>query len=628
MISRSRSALRKPTSRKSAAGPKPAGSTKKAPNKLDAPAGKLPVWNLNDLYTGIDAPEVTRDLQTMDSECVAFETDYKGKLAQRTADHDGGTWLAQVIRRYEAIDDLAGRLGSYAGLVHAGDSVDPAISKFYGDVSERLTAASVHLLFFSLELNRIDDAIVERAMQTAELAHYRPWIEDLRKDKPYQLEDRVEQLFHEKSQSGYSAWNRLFDQTISGLRFKLGAKELAIEPALNLLQDRNGAKRKLAAEALAKTFKTNERTFTLITNTLAKDKEISDRWRGFGDVADSRHLSNRVERKVVDALVSSVRSAYPRLSHRYYRLKAGWFKKKKLAHWDRNAPLPFAATGTIAWPEARNMVLSAYRGFSPEMAGIAERFFTDRWIDAPVRPGKAPGAFSHPTTPSAHPYVLMNYQGKPRDVMTLAHELGHGVHQVLAAKNGALMAPTPLTLAETASVFGEMLTFKRLLGETKSVRQRQALLAGKVEDMINTVVRQIAFYSFERAIHTERRNGELTAERIGQIWLSVQSESLGPAIDIRPGYENFWMYIPHFIHSPFYVYAYAFGDCLVNSLYAVYENAQTGFAERYLAMLAAGGTKHYSELLRPFGLDAKDPKFWDGGLSVIAGMMDELEGLD
>jgi oligoendopeptidase F len=464
-------------------------------------------------------------------------------------------------------------------------------------------------------------------MQTPELGHYRPWIEDLRKDKPYQLEDRVEQLFHEKSQSGYSAWNRLFDQTISGLRFKLAGKELAIEPTLNLLQDRAPAKRKAAGQALAKTFKANERTFALITNTLAKDKEISDRWRGFQDVADSRHLANRVEREVVEALVSSVRAAYPRLSHRYYQLKAGWFKKKKLAHWDRNAPLSFAATGSIAWPDAKNMVLTAYRGFSPEMASIAERFFTDRWIDAPVRPGKAPGAFSHPTTPSAHPYVLMNYQGKPRDVMTLAHELGHGVHQVLAAKNGALMAPTPLTLAETASVFGEMLTFKRLLAQTTSARQRQALLAGKVEDMINTVVRQIAFYTFERAIHTERSNGELTAERIGEIWLSVQGESLGPAIDIRPGYESFWMYIPHFIHSPFYVYAYAFGDCLVNSLYAVYENASDGFAERYLAMLAAGGTKHYSELLKPFGLDAKDPKFWDGGLSVISGMIDELEGM-
>jgi len=617
---RSTAALRKPNSTKSA-------GKSKTTAKTAARTGKLPEWNLSDLYPGIDAPEVARDLQKMDAECVAFETDYKGKLGEHTAAEGGGKWLAEAVRRYEAIDDLAGRLGSFAGLVHAGDSVDPAISKFYGDISERLTAASTRLLFFPLELNRIDDAALERAMQTPELGHYRPWIEDLRKDKPYQLEDRVEQLFHEKSQSGYTAWNRLFDQTISGLRFKVAGRELAIEPALNLLQDRDGKKRKAAAEALARTFKANERTFALITNTLAKDKEISDRWRGFQDVADSRHLNNRVEREVVDALVSSVRAAYPRLSHRYYRLKAGWFRKKKLPHWDRNAPLPFAATGVIAWPEARNMVLTAYRGFSPRMAEIAERFFTDRWIDAPVRPGKAPGAFSHPTTPSAHPYVLMNYQGKPRDVMTLAHELGHGVHQVLAARNGALMAPTPLTLAETASVFGEMLTFKRLLSQTMSAKQRQALLAGKVEDMINTVVRQIAFYSFERAVHTERKNGELTAERIGQIWLSVQGESLGPAIDIRPEYESFWMYIPHFIHSPFYVYAYAFGDCLVNSLYAVYEHASEGFAERYLAMLSAGGTKNYSELLEPFGLDARDSKFWDGGLSVIAGMIDELEAM-
>jgi oligoendopeptidase F len=613
-----KSAIRKPNSSKSAANPK-------SPRKTAGKVSQLPEWNLSDLYSGIDAPEVGRDLEKMDSECVGFETEYKGKLADQTAADGGGKWLAEAVRRYEVIDDLAGRLGSYAGLVHAGDSLDPAISKFYGDVSERLTAASLHLVFFALELNRIDDAVIGRALQTPELAHYRPWLEDLRKDKPYQLEGRVEQLFQEKSQTGYSAWNRLFDQTISSLRFKVAGKELAIEPTLSLLQDRDGKKRKAAADALARTFKANERTFALVTNTLAKDKEISDRWRGFADVADSRHLTNRVEREVVDALVGSVRAAYPKLSHRYYRLKAGWFDRKKLPHWDRNAPLPFAATGSIAWPEAKSMVLSAYRTFSPDMAEIAERFFANRWIDAPVRPGKAPGAFSHPTTPSAHPYVLMNYQGKPRDVMTLAHELGHGVHQVLAATNGALMAPTPLTLAETASVFGEMLTFRRLLGETRSAKQRQALLAGKVEDMINTVVRQIAFYSFERAVHTERRNGELTAERIGQIWLSVQNESLGPAIDIRPGYESFWMYIPHFIHSPFYVYAYAFGDCLVNSLYAVYENASEGFAERYLAMLSAGGTRHYSDLLKPFGLDAKNPKFWDGGLSVISGMIDELE---
>ena len=617
------SALRKSPA-KSKTAPKakaPARKASGAPGK----AAKLPEWNLTDLYPAIDAPEVTRDLDKLDADCVAFENAYKGKIAEQVAASDGGEWLAEAIRSYEAIDDLAGRLASYAGLAHAGNTVDAAISKFYGDISERITAASTHLLFFALELNRVDDEVIERAMGTPSLNHYRPWIEDLRKDKSYQLEDRVEQLFHEKSQTAYGAWNRQFDQTIAGLRFKVAGKELAIEPTLTLLQDRTPAKRKAAAQALAKTFKANERTFALITNTLAKDKEISDRWRGFQDIADSRHLANRVEREVVDALVASVRAAYPRLSHRYYKMKARWFKKKTLPYWDRNAPLPFAAKSQIGWNDAKSTILKAYGDFSPQMASIAERFFDDRWIDAPVRPGKAPGAFSHPTTPSAHPYVLMNYQGKPRDVMTLAHELGHGVHQVLAAKQGALMAPTPLTLAETASVFGEMLTFKRLLAQTKNAKERQALLAGKVEDMINTVVRQIAFYSFERAVHTERRNGELTAERIGEIWLSVQGESLGPAIEIKPGYETYWMYIPHFIHSPFYVYAYAFGDCLVNSLYAVYENASEGFAERYLDMLSAGGTKHYSELLQPFGLDAKDPRFWDGGLSVIESLIAELE---
>ena len=621
------SALRKsPAKSKSAT--KPAPKAKASARKASGKAARLPEWNLTDLYPAIDAPEVTRDLDKLDADCVAFENAYKGKIAEQVAASGGGEWLAEAIRSYEAIDDLAGRLASYAGLAHAGNTVDAAISKFYGDVSERITAASTHLLFFALELNRVDDDVIERAMTAApSLDHYRPWIEDLRKDKPYQLEDRVEQLFHEKSQTAYGAWNRQFDQTIAGLRFKVGGKELAIEPTLTLLQDRAPEKRKAAAQALAKTFKANERTFALITNTLAKDKEISDRWRGFQDIADSRHLANRVEREVVDALVASVRAAYPRLSHRYYKMKARWFKKKSLTYWDRNAPLPFAAKSQIEWGDAKSTILKAYGDFSPQMASIAERFFDDRWIDAPVRPGKAPGAFSHPTTPSAHPYVLMNYQGKPRDVMTLAHELGHGVHQVLAAKQGALMAPTPLTLAETASVFGEMLTFKRLLAQTRNAKERQALLAGKVEDMINTVVRQIAFYSFERAIHTERRNGELTAERIGEIWLSVQGESLGPAIEIKPGYETYWMYIPHFIHSPFYVYAYAFGDCLVNSLYAVYENASEGFAERYLAMLAAGGTKHYSELLQPFGLDAKDPKFWDGGLSVIESLIAELEAI-
>jgi len=589
--------------------------------------GALPEWNLSDLYAGLDDPAIKRDLDRADADCAAFEVAYKGKLNDLASSPQAGAALAAAVKSYEAIDDLMGRLGSYAGLLHAGDTLDPARTKFYGDAQERLTAASTHLLFFTLELNRIDDALLETAMKDPALGHYRPWLEDVRRYRPYQLEDRVEQLFHEKSMTAYSAWNRLFDATIASLRFKVLGKTLAIEPTLNLLQDRSGKKRKAAAEALAHTLKDNVRQFTLITNTLAKDKEISDRWRGFADIADARNLDNRVEREVVEALVAAVRAAYPQLSHRYYLLKAKWFGKKKLPHWDRNAPLPQVPTRPVGWVEARKTVLTAYAAFSPKMAEIAERFFAERWIDAPVRPGKAPGAFAHPTTPSAHPYVLLNYQGKTRDVMTLAHELGHGVHQVLAAPNGALMAPTPLTLAETASVFGEMLTFRRLLADTRDAKERKAMLAAKVEDMINTVVRQIAFYTFERAIHTERKNGELTADRIGELWLDVQHESLGPAIEIKPGYETFWAYIPHFIHSPFYVYAYAFGDCLVNSLYAVYEHAAEGFAERYLAMLAAGGTKPYSELLAPFGLDARDPAFWQGGLSVIARMITELESL-
>ncbi|MGB7176974.1 MAG: M3 family oligoendopeptidase [Xanthobacteraceae bacterium] len=604
---------------------------KPQPAGLKSSLGRLPEWNLADLYSGLDDPAIKRDLDRADADCLAFEEAYKGRLAAMAAASDGGAQLAEAVKRYEAIDDLMGRIGSYAGLVHAGDTVDPARTKFYGDVQERMTAASTHLLFFTLELNRIDDAVLERAMSgpaaDPALDHYRPWLEDVRRYKPYQLEDRVEQLFHEKSMTGYSAWNRQFDATIASLRFKVGGNSLAIEPTLNLLVDRAGEKRKAAAEAMAHTFKNHVRDFALITNTLAKDKEISDRWRGFADIADDRHLSNRVEREVVDALVAAVRDAYPRLSHRYYALKAKWFGKKRLPHWDRNAPLPQVPTRTVGWAEAKDTVLSAYGAFSPKMAAIAERFFDERWIDAPVRPGKAPGAFAHPTTPSAHPYVLLNYQGKPRDVMTLAHELGHGVHQVLAAPNGALMAPTPLTLAETASVFGEMLTFKKLLAATRDKKERKAMLAAKAEDMINTVVRQIAFYTFERSVHTERKSGELTAERIGELWLDVQRESLGPAIELKPGYENFWVYIPHFIHSPFYVYAYAFGDCLVNSLYAVYEHAAEGFAERYLAMLSAGGTKHHSELLAPFGLDARDPTFWQGGLGVIERMITELESL-
>jgi oligoendopeptidase F len=588
--------------------------------------GPLPEWRLEDLYPAMDSPSFAADMARASEGAKAFATAHRGRLAESLA--GGGDTLARAIGEYEALQDVMGRLMSYASLTYAGDTTDPARAKFYGDAQARITDIAGDLLFFELEINRLDDPTLDRAMAAGALAHWRPWLEDIRKEKPHQLADEIEQLFLEKSVTGVAAWNRLFDETVASLRFKIGEEELTLEPTLARMQDPDEAKREAAAKALAETFSANLRVFTLIINTLAKDKEISDRWRKFGDIADSRHLSNRVEREVVEALAQAVTESYPRLSHRYYALKARWFGKAKLAHWDRNAPLPKGPARTFSWTQARDTVLSAYAGFSPRMADIARRFFDEGWIDAPVRPGKAPGAFAHPTTPSAHPYVLVNYLGKPRDVMTLAHELGHGVHQVLAAPNGALMAPTPLTLAETASVFGEMLTFRALLASASDPVERKTMLAAKVEDMLNTVVRQIAFYKFERLLHTERRNGELTSEQISALWMSVQGESLGPAIDLGPGYETFWTYIGHFIHSPFYVYAYAFGDCMVNSLYGVYERAHEGFVERYFQLLSAGGSKPYGELLAPFGLDARDPKFWSIGLSLIERMIGELEAME
>jgi oligoendopeptidase F len=593
-----------------------------------ADLGALPEWDLSDLYSGIDAPDFRADLARAEAACGQFSADYAGKVAELASGPDASQRLAAAVTAYEGIEDLLGRLMSFAGLVYSGDTTDERREKFYGDTQERLTTASSHLLFFTLELNRIEDAVMDAAMRAGPLTRYRPWIEDLRREKPFQLDDRTEKLFLEKSVTGRAAWNRLFDGTIAALRFTVQGEQLTLEPTLNRLQDADGTVRKEAAGALSEVFRANLRTFTLITNTLAKDKEISDRWRGFDDVADARHLANRVEPEVVAALVEAVQAAYPRLSHRYYRLKARWFGVEALPYWDRNAPLPRVDQRTIPWTEARDMVLDAYGAFSPRMASIAKDFFDRRWIDAPTRPGKAPGAFAHPTVPSAHPYVLVNYQGKPRDVMTLAHELGHGVHQVLASPNGALMAPTPLTLAETASVFGEMLTFRRLLAAITDPSQRRAMLAAKVEDMINTVVRQIAFYAFERKVHVARAEGELTADQINALWMSVQADSLGPAIALDAGYEPFWAYIPHFIHSPFYVYAYAFGDCLVNSLYGVYAGAEEGFVDRYFALLSAGGSKPYGELLAPFGLDARDPAFWQIGLNMIEGMIVELEGME
>jgi oligoendopeptidase F len=582
--------------------------------------GSLPNWDLTDLYPAPGSPELKSDLAKAAADARSFAARYQGKLAGLD-----GAALGAAVAGYEAIQEILGRVMSYAQLVHAGDMADEAIGRFYQTTFERVTDITTGLIFFALELNRLDDVVLAEKLQSPALAHYASWLRDIRAFRPHQLSDDLEKLLHEKQIAGQAAWVRLFDETIAQLRFEVDGKSLTESEVFNLMTDRDGAIRKKAAKAIGKVFAANRRLFAHVTNTLAKDKEIEDKWRGFARPVSSRNLANFVEDEVVDALVAAVRSAYPDLSHRYYRLKARWFGGDRLDYWDRNAPLPDADDRVIAWPEATSIVLDSYAAFSPELARIGRRFFDSSWIDAPPRPGKAPGAFAHPTVPSAHPYLLLNYHGKTRDVMTLAHELGHGVHQVLAGPRGQLMADTPLTLAETASVFAEMLTFRSLLAREADAKRRRVLLAGKVEDMLNTVVRQIAFHEFERKLHDERRGGELSADRIGELWLECQAESLGPALRFDDDYRVFWCYIPHFIHTPFYVYAYAFGDCLVNSLYAVYQGARQGFAEKYLDMLAAGGTRRHKELLAPFGLDAADPAFWAKGLGVIEGFIDELE---
>ncbi|MBY6139195.1 M3 family oligoendopeptidase [Leisingera daeponensis] len=585
--------------------------------------GNLPEWDLSDLYNSEDAPELARDLDWLQQECAAFAADYEGKLAELDADG-----LLECVQRNEKINNIAGRIMSFAGLRYYQQTTDADRAAFLSDCQEKVTIATTPLVFFTLELNRIeDDAMQAHLEANAELARYASVFRRIRAMKPYQLSDELEKFMHDLGIVG-DAWEKLFDETIAGLTFTVDGEELNIEGTLNLLTEQDRSKREAAARELARVFGENIKTFARVHNTQAKEKEIIDRWRGMPSAQMGRHLSNDVEPEVVEALREAVVAAYPKLSHRYYELKRKWLGLDVMQVWDRNAPLPLEEPRTISWDEAENTVMEAYNAFDPRMGEIAAPFFSDGWIDAGVKPGKAPGAFAHPTVTNVHPYVMLNYLGKPRDVMTLAHELGHGVHQVLAAEQGEMLSSTPLTLAETASVFGEMLTFRKMLDKAETKEQRKVLLAGKVEDMINTVVRQIAFYDFECKLHAARAEGELTPDDINAIWMSVQAESLGEAFDYMDGYETFWAYIPHFVHSPFYVYAYAFGDGLVNALYSVYESGAEGFENKYFEMLKAGGSKHHKELLAPFGLDASDPKFWDKGLSMISGFIDELEAME
>ena len=581
----------------------------------------LPVWNLGDLYSSINSRKILKDLKLIEKLSKSFSKKYEGKVIKLSA-----IKLLKAIEEIEKIDEIMDKILSYAHLLVSENIENEKNKIFFQQMQEKITKFSSMLIFFTLELNQISDKKIKIFFKEKKLIKYKNWIINRRSFKPYQLDKKLEKLLQDKSLTSSSAWIRLFDDTIAALRFPFKNKLLSSAEILNFLSDNKSSTRKAAAKSVGKTLGKNINLFATITNTLAKDKSINDEWRKLPNPVSARNLSNVVEDKVVDALSNTVSDSYKKLSHRYYAIKAKWFGLKKLKYWDRNAPLPFQSKKQYTWDSAREIVTKAYTDFNPSIGKIVEIFFEKSWIHAPVITGKSPGAFSASTVPSVHPYILLNFQGKSRDVATLAHELGHGVHQYLSAnKQGHFNSSTPLTLAETASVFGEMLTFKSLLKNEKNLKEKKALLANKVEDMLNTVVRQIAFYQFEKKVHLQRKKSELSTEEICSIWIQVQKESLGPSIEFEEEYKYYWSYIPHFIHSPFYVYAYAFGDCLVNSLYGVYEEGLSNFDKKYITLLESGGSKDYKNLLKPFHLNPSNSDFWKKGIKVIENFIDDLE---
>ena len=596
----------------------------------DTISSDLPEWSLADLYQGFDAADMTADQDFVRQEAQDLARHWKGRLHDASAQD-----LAKIISRYEAISEKLGRMTSFTDLAFAADMTEAETGRQAGVMREIESEISAQLVFVELELAEIEEGVMAKHLADPALAYWQPWIRIVRAFRKHQLSEDMETMLLERQPAGRSAWIRLFDETAASLKFPFDDKTVGEAEILDMMTDPDPTVREKAGQSRSKVLADNSRLMTLIFNTIAKDKSVDDKWRQFDRPVSARNLANDVEDEVVDALTAAVTRRMPDLTHRYYTIKARWMGIDQLPWWDRNAPVPGEDNRKFSWDEAQDLILSAFREFDPSMAEIAGWFFDRGWIDAPTRDGKASGAFSHPTVPSAHPYILMNYSGNTRDVMTLAHELGHGIHQVLAAPRGHLMCSTPLTLAETASVFGEMLVFRKLLAITEDPVQKRALLAGKIEDMLNTVVRQIGFHNFETQFHDARKNGELTPDQIADIWMETQAEALGPAIKIDDSYRPIWGFIPHFIHVPFYVYAYAFGDCLVNALWQVYakssaapsgqDDQKTQFVQQYLNLLRAGGTERHDVALAPFGLDARDASFWDLGLDMIAGMIDDLD---
>jgi oligoendopeptidase F len=593
-----------------------------APSKTDA----LPQWRLDDLYTGRDDPRVETDIaaaKAANDALIALQGQFVGARGEPAL---LGERLARGIDLYEQTTNKLWGVGAYAALATSVARDDAAWAKFEGDLRTRSAQIAGDSLFFTLELNQLEDAEIEAALSAhPAAARWRPWLRRVRLSRPHELSAELERMLVDRGPA-VANWGRLFDETLARLTAKVGKDELSLPEALNRLSDPEPGRRKKAAKGLAAALEANTPTLALCLNTLAFEKQVEDRWWNYPDPAAGRHIANEVDAAAVAAMEAAVVEGYAAVSHRYYRLKAKAMGRKTLDYWDRNAPLDTAAPKTYGWDEARGMVLESFAALAPQFADTAERFFTHPWIDARPRPGKQSGAYSHPVTADRHPYVFLNYMGERRDVLTLAHELGHAVHQTLCAPLGTLLADTPLTLAETASIFGEGLVFEKLLaGASKS--DRKGLLAGKIEDGLNTVVRQIAFHRFETRFHAARAAGEVSAEAIGKLWLEVMGESLGPAIKLNRGYEHYWAYVGHFVHSPFYVYAYAFGDLLVRALMEKRREDPAAFAPLYEALLAAGGARTYVEALAPFGLDPREKAFWAAGVRQLERLVDEFEAL-
>ena len=590
--------------------------------KINEINNQLPIWNLSEIYKDIKDPNIGKDIKEISKLSNEFLKKWKGRIKELSA-----TDFVNCIEKYQAINESIYKIGTHSSLTFATNMEDPEISRYNSSISDQITEILSSLIFFTLELSKIDDKTIESWMKENSAQKWQPFITILRKRNPYLLDPLVEEILIEKSATGRAAWVRLFDETSAALRFPFRKDLLSEAEILNLLSDSDPENRKIAGKSLSEILDKNKRIFAMILNVISRDRYIEDNKRGFQRIMSSRNLDNDVEDEVVDALVNTVDKAMPKLTHRYYKWKAKQFGKNKLDWWDRNAPLPQTSENPIKWVDAKNIILDSFSSFHPKISNLAELFFKNNWIDASVRQGKASGAFAHPSVPSLHPYILVNYQGKIRDVMTLAHELGHGVHQILAAKNGLLMAETPLTLAETASVFGEMLVFRKLLDES-SVEQKKQLLAGKIEDMLNTVARQIGFHQFEVKFHEARIKSELTPDEISDIWMETQSHAVGPYVNLNNDYRVLWGYIPHFVHTPFYVYAYAFGDSLVNALWYAYQKSDKDeFSKKYIDMLSSGGTKSHNDLLKSFNLSAYEDSFWDKGITMITSLMDELEEL-